>query len=72
MTQSSTRILQYISSIGSFAGTGASAPTNSTYIGGYTGSGSENRHADVKLDEVRVYNRPLSSTEIAALYNSGR
>jgi hypothetical protein len=34
--------------------------------------GQGNRQLNGKIDEVRLYNRALSATEITALYNSGR
>lgn len=53
--------------IGSFAGTNAVAPTNNyTRIGGHTG-----RFVTGSIDDVRIYNRPLSASEISQLYTLG-
>ncbi|MBT4935184.1 hypothetical protein HON15_00250 [Candidatus Woesearchaeota archaeon] len=51
-------------------GTGTAPQQDITYIGGYTGSGAQNRHADVTIDEVRIWNRSLSTTEIYQQYAS--
>lgn len=50
-------------------GIDAVAPANSeTYIGGYTGSGAENRHSDSWLDEVRVSESTRSSNWVWACW----
>lgn len=59
-------VLTYSDSIGA----GAAPQSSVTYIGGYTGSTSENRYADVGLDEVRIWNRSLSSSEVYQQYVS--
>jgi hypothetical protein len=48
--------------------------TSTTYfeIGYYNGSGAFNNYFNGKIDEVRVYNRALSATEVKQLYNLGR
>jgi sporulation protein YlmC with PRC-barrel domain len=51
-------------------GVGSSPQQSITYIGGYTGSAAENRHADVTLDEIRIWNRSLTAQEIYQLYAS--
>ncbi|MBT7929215.1 LamG domain-containing protein, partial [Candidatus Peregrinibacteria bacterium] len=45
-------------------GAGAAPQQDITYIGGYTASGGGNRHADVTIDEVRIWNRSLSAAEV--------
>ncbi|MBD3252780.1 hypothetical protein GF386_03555 [Candidatus Pacearchaeota archaeon] len=57
-------------SIGSYPGLNATIPTNNTEIGGYTSSIPANRHFNGTLDNIAVYNRSLTSSEIADLYNS--
>ncbi len=51
-------------------GTGSGPQQDITYVGGYTGSEEENRHADVTLDEVRIWNRTLDSNEVYQQYIS--
>ncbi len=51
-------------SAGSYAGTGAIAPTVSIGIGGYSNA----RYFGGSVDEVRIWKRALSATEIKALY----
>jgi hypothetical protein len=58
-----------VSSLGS---TTASTPTGGqTFIGGYTSSMSVSRHPAARIDEVRIYNRALSASEIRTLYDMG-
>lgn len=57
--------------ISSYSGTNAAAPTTgATKIGGYTGSGAENRFGQYGLDEVRISNTPRASTWISTEYNN--
>jgi hypothetical protein len=51
-------------------GAGTAPQQSITYIGGYTGSGAENRHADTTIDEVRIWNKTLSADEIYQHYIS--
>jgi len=51
-------------------GVGVAPQQSITYIGGYTGSGAQNRHADVTLDEVRIWNRSLTAQEVYEQYTS--
>jgi hypothetical protein len=51
-------------------GAGAAPQQDITYLGGYTGSGAENRHADVTIDEVRIWNISLSAEDIYEHYIS--
>ncbi|MES2470908.1 MAG: LamG-like jellyroll fold domain-containing protein [Patescibacteria group bacterium] len=53
-------------SVGSFPGDAPFAPTGNTHIGGYTLDGAL-RFAKATLDDVRVYSRVLSATEISSL-----
>jgi hypothetical protein len=58
-------------------GNGTDAPdVNNTpvTIGGDICSGCSNVNEPIigRLDDVRLYNRALSSTEVASLYNQGR
>ncbi|MDD3292453.1 MAG: DUF2341 domain-containing protein, partial [Methanocellales archaeon] len=46
------------------------APVAITRIGGYTGSGGENRHSNAILDEVRVSNTVRSANWIKTEYNN--
>ena len=56
--------------VGTYAGTASLAPTNSvTTIGGLTGSTVNSFNGIV--DDVRLYNRPLSLTDVQALYSIG-
>src|SRR4051812_25757548 len=58
-------------SLGSFAGTAPVSPAGAiTYIGGYTSSTPTNRHFNGPVDEVRIYSRAPSGTEITALYQA--
>jgi len=43
---------------------------SSTVIGAH-GNGQTNRDFSGRLDDVRVYNRPISPTEIQVLFNGG-
>jgi hypothetical protein len=52
------------------SGSGTAPQSSITYIGGYTGSTGENRHSDVNLDEVRIWNRTLTNKEIYQHYIS--
>jgi hypothetical protein len=52
---------------GTLAVTGALSTGGSTNIGNYS-----TYYANASIDDVRVYNRALSSTEIKQLYNTGR
>lgn len=55
-------------SAGSYSGTSAIAPTGDlTQIGGYGTTG----HFNGSIDDVRIYKRVLSSTEITSLYSLG-
>jgi len=53
--------------IGSYAGTGAIAPSTTTYIG----SGVSTRFFNGSIDDVRMYNRTLSASEALNLYIGG-
>lgn len=55
-------------SVGSFAGTGPIAPTSTTYIGS---GGTTARFFNGRIDDVRLYNRALTLTEVLALYSAG-
>lgn len=53
--------------VGTFTGALPIAPTgNYTRIGGHT-----NRYTTSSIDDVRIYNRPLSASEISQLYTLG-
>lgn len=53
--------------VGTYAGTNSSVPAgNSTRIGGYGG-----RYTTSSIDDVRIYNRPLSASEISQLFTLG-
>jgi len=52
------------------SGAGAAPQSSTTYIGGYTGATGENRHTDVMIDEVRIWNRELNDNEIYQQYVS--
>jgi len=54
--------------VDSFAGAAPYAPTTTTYIGG--GSGSA-RYFNGSMDDVRLYNRALSASEVLNLYIGG-
>ena len=54
-----------------FSSVGANTPTDSTKIGGYTGSGSQNRFGNYLLDDVRIYNYALNASQMKTLYNEG-
>lgn len=55
--------------IGTYSGTGPSTPAGGiTYIGGGM---STARNFNGKIDDVRIYTRKLSLTEIQTLYNGG-
>ena len=43
--------------------------TTSTYIGGYTGANGEVRYFNGIIDDVIIYNRYLSSSDVNSLYN---
>ena len=58
-------------SVGRFNGSGVNLPTDSTKIGGYTGSGAQNRFGNYLLDDVRIYNYPLNASQMKTLYNEG-
>jgi hypothetical protein len=58
------------SSKGTSTGTSANNPATESYIGGYT-QGVVNRHVNALIDEVVLWTKELSSTEVTALYNSG-
>lgn len=49
----------------------ATPPTQNSYLGAYYDFSDSQRFFQGKMDEVRVYNRALSATEVTALYNSG-
>jgi competence protein ComGC len=54
--------------VGTYSGTGAIAPTGTTYIGGgYTSA----RNFNGRIDDVRIYTRALSLTEIQTLNSGG-
>lgn len=56
--------------VGSYAGTGANAPSDAAvYIG--SGPSSTTRFFKGSIDDVRLYNRALSSSEILSLYTGG-
>lgn len=55
---------------GSYPGTNAKTPTGSTYIGAM-GSGAAARFFTGNIDDVRLYNRALSLSEILSLYSAG-
>jgi hypothetical protein len=44
-----------------------SAPVTSFMLGGYTATGGEDERWDGRIDDVRIYSRPLTSAEISAL-----
>ncbi len=58
------------SPVGPFSGSNPLAPSGNTNIGGYNISGF-NRHATAVIDEVGVWNRALSGSEITGLYSGG-
>lgn len=51
--------------------TGYTPATNNVNIGANNLTGNTGDYLDGKIDEVRIYNRALGATEIAALYNAG-
>jgi hypothetical protein len=54
--------------VGSYSGANALAPTGQTNIGGYSGAGgSSPRYFTGSVDDVKIYNRPLSAAEITAV-----
>ena len=57
--------------VGSTAVTG-SVTENPWYIGAKNDSGSTASYFNGSLDDVRIYNRALSATEVQQLYNLGR
>jgi hypothetical protein len=46
--------------------------SNSTYVGGFDLNGTLARVPDGKIDDVRIYNRALSASEVQYLYNMGK
>jgi len=52
-----------------YANTALTTTTGTGYIGTYNGSSANSYHFDGKLDETRLYNRALNSTEVQALYS---
>lgn len=52
----------------SFTNSAMIAPATQTYIGGYTSSTPTNRHTPNIVDEVRLYNRVLTPSEVHMLY----
>lgn len=55
-------------SAGSYPGAGPNAPS-SVYT--YFGAGGYGRYLNGTVDDVRLYNRPLSQSEILSLYSAG-
>lgn len=53
-------------------GTASADAGGDAYIGAYNNGGTPGELFNGSLDEVRLYNRILTDTEIAALYNSSR
>jgi hypothetical protein len=51
-------------------GVGSAPQQSITYVGGYTGSTAENRHADSTLDELRIWNQTISAEEVYQEYVS--
>lgn len=54
--------------VGSYGGAGAIAPIGNITLGGTGGGG---RYFNGRIDDVRVYSRALSGTEISSLYSAG-
>ena len=50
---------------------GINPTTNNLFIGASSADGPSTDHFDGLIDEVRIYNRGLSATEVAKLYGSG-
>ncbi len=55
---------------GSFSGTNPVAPTSPTAVGGYNPDGAHPRHFSGSVDQILVYNKALTSTEILGRFHS--
>lgn len=55
--------------VGTFNGSNALSPTTHTFIGGYVAEGIYSRFYSGVVDDLRIYNKPLSATEIGSLFS---
>jgi len=58
-------------STGAYAGAAPGAPIDASTTIGSGGAGSAARYFNGSVDDVRLYNRPLSQSEILAIYSAG-
>lgn len=65
-----TNILLYVDGAPEPLGSSISSPINTDSISATIGVDSQNRHFNGLIDEVRIYDRALTASEIAALYSA--
>lgn len=67
-------MLVYVDGLYSFAGTGSVSNTtlNTAPLNMGAGAGGSSKFFDGKMDDMRIYNRTLSPTEISQLYRQGQ
>lgn len=69
-----TRNIVYVNGVSVYDATSTSitSPGSATiYLGGYKATNGNNRYYKGSLDDVRIYNRALTASEISAIYNGG-
>ena len=71
-TYDGTTMREYINGVQVGTLAGAFTPSILTTTGGYNIDQEEGEYFPGLINDVRVYNRALSATQIAAMYNGGK